>query len=182
MVFDLEIVLRDRDSAIAEKSEHEGNDAPALDGSGRGGNPQGNAARGRSREEPGRRPALRRAAGVSAGLSNPRPGASSSPSKSRPARSSPVRSTFRSRVWTLSSDACLASAAPPVPSFTELSDLSFRYISAPRAGARSAPLRCFSRVVAMPAVGIGLAGVAEGRSCLRPYPYETAVSDPRSGR
>ena len=29
MVFDLEIVLRDRDSAIAEKCEHDGNDAPA---------------------------------------------------------------------------------------------------------------------------------------------------------
>jgi hypothetical protein len=29
MVFDLEIVLRDRDSAIAEKSVHAGNDAPA---------------------------------------------------------------------------------------------------------------------------------------------------------
>jgi hypothetical protein len=29
MVFDLEIVLRDRDSAIAEKSVHDGNDAPA---------------------------------------------------------------------------------------------------------------------------------------------------------
>jgi hypothetical protein len=29
MVFDLEIVLRDRDSAIVEKSVHAGNDAPA---------------------------------------------------------------------------------------------------------------------------------------------------------
>jgi hypothetical protein len=29
MVFDLEIVLRDRDAAIAEKSVHVGNDAPA---------------------------------------------------------------------------------------------------------------------------------------------------------
>jgi hypothetical protein len=29
MVFDLEIVLRDRDSAIVEKSVHTGNDAPA---------------------------------------------------------------------------------------------------------------------------------------------------------
>ena len=134
-------------------------------------------------EEPGSDQQLRGASGVQLDRRARGRGRRHRASRFRPAPRSPARSTSRSAVSTRSSAGSSPRPRPPVPSSTDLSDLSFRVQIRARRGCPGVVLSPVLRaVVACRQSGIGLAGVAEGRSRLPAYPYEIAVSDPRAGR